>query len=126
MIAAFDLRDKRSARGPAAPVRAAPARVAPSQAARSQGAEARRRAHAGGGACAQAWRRHLIEEGLGGKRILITGSTGFLGKSLVEKLLRSLPSVGRINLGIRSSARRPALDRLDREVLSSPAFRRLK
>jgi fatty acyl-CoA reductase len=68
----------------------------------------------------------LIEEGLAGKTILITGSTGFLGKSLVEKLLRAVPSVGRINLGIRSSARRPAQQRLEREVLSSPAFKRLR
>jgi alcohol-forming fatty acyl-CoA reductase len=68
----------------------------------------------------------LIEEGLAGKTILITGSTGFLGKSLVEKLLRAVPSIARINLGIRSSARRPARERLEREVLSSPAFKRLK
>jgi fatty acyl-CoA reductase len=68
----------------------------------------------------------LIEEGIAGKTLLVTGSTGFLGKTIVEKCLRSLPSVGRINLAIRSSARRPARDRLQREVLASPAFRRLK
>jgi HAD superfamily hydrolase (TIGR01490 family) len=68
----------------------------------------------------------LIEEGLSGKTVLVTGSTGFLGKSIVEKCLRTLPGVRRIHLAIRSSARRPAADRLHREVLSSPAFRRLK
>jgi alcohol-forming fatty acyl-CoA reductase len=68
----------------------------------------------------------LIEEGLNGKTILVTGSTGFLGKSIVEKCLRTLPGVRRIHLAIRSSARRPAADRLQREVLASPAFRRLK
>src|SRR5256714_7574545 len=68
----------------------------------------------------------LIAEALKGKTILVTGSTGFLGKSLVEKCLRSIPDVARINLAIRSSARRPAAERLEREVLSSPAFRRLK
>ncbi|HET7420149.1 MAG TPA: HAD-IB family hydrolase [Candidatus Dormibacteraeota bacterium] len=68
----------------------------------------------------------MIREALKGKTILVTGSTGFLGKSIVEKLLRSIPEVGRINLAIRSSARRPAAERLEREVLSSPAFRRLK
>jgi len=68
----------------------------------------------------------LIEEGLRGKTVLVTGSTGFLGKSIVEKCLRTLPGVSRIHLAIRSSARRPARDRLEREVLSSPAFRRLK
>jgi len=68
----------------------------------------------------------VIAEALKGKTILVTGSTGFLGKSIVEKCLRSLPDVARINLAIRSSARRPASERLEREVLSSPAFKRLK
>jgi len=68
----------------------------------------------------------LIEEGLSGKTVLVTGSTGFLGKSIVEKCLRTLPDIRRIHLAIRSSARRPAAERLQREVLTSPAFRRLK
>jgi HAD superfamily hydrolase (TIGR01490 family) len=68
----------------------------------------------------------LIEEGLSGKTVLVTGSTGFLGKSIVEKCLRTLPDVRRVHLAIRSSARRQAADRLHREVLASPAFRRLK
>ena len=68
----------------------------------------------------------MIADALKGKTILVTGSTGFLGKSIVEKCLRSIPDIGRINLAIRSSARRPAAERLEREVLSSPAFRRLK
>jgi len=68
----------------------------------------------------------LIAEAFKGKTVLVTGSTGFLGKSIVEKCLRSIPEVGRINLAIRSSARRPAAERLEREVLSSPAFKRLK
>jgi fatty acyl-CoA reductase len=68
----------------------------------------------------------LIEEGLSGKTLLVTGSTGFLGKSIVEKCLRSLPGIRRLNLAVRASARRSAADRLEREVLASPAFRRLK
>ena len=68
----------------------------------------------------------MIADALKGKTILITGSTGFLGKSIVEKCLRSIPDIALINLAIRSSARRPAADRLEREVLSSPAFKRLK
>ncbi|HET7465804.1 MAG TPA: HAD-IB family hydrolase [Candidatus Dormibacteraeota bacterium] len=68
----------------------------------------------------------MIAEALKGKTILVTGTTGFLGKSIVEKTLRAVPEVGRINLAIRSSARRPAAERLEREVLSSPAFKRLK
>src|SRR6266516_7810196 len=68
----------------------------------------------------------MIAEALKGKTILVTGSTGFLGKSIVEKCLRSVPEIARIHLAIRSSARRPASERLEREVLSSPAFKRLK
>jgi HAD superfamily hydrolase (TIGR01490 family) len=68
----------------------------------------------------------VIAEALKGKTLLVTGSTGFLGKSIVEKCLRSIPDVARINLAIRSSPRRPASERLEREVLSSPAFKRLK
>ena len=68
----------------------------------------------------------LIREGLAGKSLFVTGSTGFLGKSIVEKCLRDLPELARISLGIRSSARRSARERLDREVLASPAFRPLK
>jgi alcohol-forming fatty acyl-CoA reductase len=68
----------------------------------------------------------LIEEGLSGKTLLVTGSTGFLGKSIVEKCLRTLPGIHRLNLAVRASARRSAADRLQREVLASPAFRRLK
>ncbi|GAC1659243.1 MAG: HAD-IB family hydrolase [Candidatus Dormibacteraceae bacterium] len=68
----------------------------------------------------------MISEGLAGKSILVTGSTGFLGKSIVEKMLRSVPEVGRINLAIRSSQRRSAAERLQREVLTSPAFKPLR
>jgi fatty acyl-CoA reductase len=68
----------------------------------------------------------VIADALKGKTILVTGSTGFLGKSIVEKCLRSIPDIKRINLAIRSSARRPASERLEREVLASPAFKRLK
>lgn len=68
----------------------------------------------------------LIREALRQKTICITGTTGFLGKSLVEKILRDIPEVGRIVIAIRDSARRPAAERLDREILASPAFRRLK
>jgi fatty acyl-CoA reductase len=33
----------------------------------------------------------VIAEALAGKRIAITGSTGFVGTALVERLLRSVP-----------------------------------
>ena len=42
-----------------------------------------------------------IAGGLRGERIFITGATGFLGKVLVEKLLWSVPEVGKLLLLIR-------------------------
>lgn len=36
-----------------------------------------------------------------GKNILITGATGFMGKVLIEKLLRTCKGVGRIYLMVR-------------------------
>ena len=33
----------------------------------------------------------MIRESLAGKRIAVTGATGFLGTALVERLLRSVP-----------------------------------
>lgn len=68
----------------------------------------------------------MVPEALAGKTLLVTGATGFLGKSVVEKALRALPDLRRIQLAIRPSARRPAGERLEREVLASAAFRRLR
>lgn len=43
-----------------------------------------------------------IAEFYSGKDILITGATGFMGKVLVEKLLRSCPTIGNIYIIVRS------------------------
>lgn len=42
-----------------------------------------------------------IPEWFSGKSILITGATGFMGKVLVEKLLRDCPDVSQLYLLIR-------------------------
>ena len=68
----------------------------------------------------------MIRDAISQKTVCVTGTTGFLGKSIVEKILRDIPDVGRVLVAIRSSARRPAPERLQREILSSTAFRRLK
>ena len=68
----------------------------------------------------------MIREAIAGKTICVTGTTGFLGKSVVEKLLRAVPEVRRIHLALRSSPRRPAEARVEREVLASPAFQRCR
>ena len=65
-----------------------------------------------------------IAASLDGKRIAITGTTGFLGTALVERLLRCTPGV-RLALLIRPG-RRGVQHRLEREILRNDAFDRLR
>ena len=65
-----------------------------------------------------------IAAALDGKRIAITGTTGFLGTALVERLLRSVPGC-RLVLMIRPG-RRGVQNRVDREILRNDAFDRLR
>lgn len=68
-----------------------------------------------------------IGERLAGQEILVTGVTGFLAKVFVEKLLRSVPAIGRLHLLIRprSDGMSPE-ERARREVFGSSAFDRLR
>ncbi|CAN7052124.1 fatty acyl-CoA reductase 6, chloroplastic isoform X1 [Brassica rapa] len=54
---------------------------------------------------------------LKGKTYLITGATGFLGKVLIEKLLRASPGIGKIFILIKSKDQESANKRLYDEVL---------
>ena len=47
------------------------------------------------------------------KDVFITGATGFMGKCLVEKLLRSVPELGRLFLLVRPKRGKPVKDRID-------------
>ncbi len=72
-----------------------------------------------------------ISEFLEGKTLFITGSTGFLAKGLVEKLLRHAPGIRRIYLLIRSSRQTDgriitAEQRLKRDIIDSSAFSALR
>ncbi|CAN8259669.1 unnamed protein product [Cochlearia groenlandica] len=73
-----------------------------------------------------------IKEGLGiisylqGKKFLITGSTGFLAKVLIEKVLRMAPDVGKIYLLIKAKNKEAAIERLKREVLDTELFNTLR
>lgn len=42
-----------------------------------------------------------ISEFYSGKNVLVTGATGYCGKVLVEKLLRSCESIGKIYILVR-------------------------
>jgi len=66
----------------------------------------------------------VLRESLEGKRIAITGATGFLGTALTERLLRCVPGC-EVALLIRPG-RRGAPDRVRREVLRNNCFERFR
>ena len=66
----------------------------------------------------------MIAESLSGRRIAITGATGFVGTALVERLLRSSPGC-ELFLIVRGG-RRGAASRVKREILNNDAFDRLR
>ncbi|KAM0871610.1 hypothetical protein ACQ4PT_039262 [Festuca glaucescens] len=61
-----------------------------------------------------------------GKNILITGSTGFLGKVLVEKILRVQPGVKKIFLLVRATDDGSAKRRIQTEVIGKEISQVLK
>ena len=72
-----------------------------------------------------------VAEFLRGKKLLVTGATGFLGQPLLEKILWSAPDVERIHVLIRP--KRPfggemlsSAERLEREIFPSSVFDRLR
>jgi nucleoside-diphosphate-sugar epimerase len=68
-----------------------------------------------------------IKEQWFGKRVLITGTTGFLGKVLIEKILRERLPVSKMVLLIRGNDRYPtARERFDHEIVTSTVFDRLR
>lgn len=48
-----------------------------------------------------------------GQHVLVTGATGFLGKILIEKLLRSCPEISTIYLVIRPKRGKTSQQRID-------------
>ena len=71
--------------------------------------------------------RQPIRQHLRGKTILLTGGTGFLGKVIVERLLRCAPDIGCIYLLIRTqrdpeAPPTPAATRFETEILTSAVF----
>lgn len=68
-----------------------------------------------------------VQAQLSGKRVLLTGATGFLGKVVLEKLLRSVPDLGAVELLIRDPGDgSTALERFFEEVATSSVFERLE
>ena len=54
-----------------------------------------------------------IQEFYAGQNIFITGGTGFVGKLLIEKLLRSCPGIGFIYLLVRPKKGKDSHQRID-------------
>ena len=67
-----------------------------------------------------------IARTLAGRRVLVTGATGFVGKVVIEKLLWSVPAIGKLVLLVRPGEGGSARERLHREILGSPPFARLR
>lgn len=67
----------------------------------------------------------MIRENLANKRIAVTGSTGFVGTALVERLLRAVPDCD-LMLLVRPSKRHDATERVRREIFKNDAFDRLR
>ena len=57
-----------------------------------------------------------------GKTILLSGTTGFVGKVILEKILRSLTDVKRIYVMVRPKKTVTIAQRLQSEILSSEIF----
>ncbi|XP_033211757.1 fatty acyl-CoA reductase wat-like [Belonocnema kinseyi] len=66
-----------------------------------------------------------LQEFYAGQKIFITGGTGFLGKILIEKLLRSCPSVSTIYLLVRPKKEKNIQNRMQ-ELFEDPIFQVLK
>ncbi len=67
-----------------------------------------------------------VRRAVQGKRLLVTGVTGFLGKVWLAHLLQNAPDVAEVIVLIRPKKGESASARLDRIIERSPAFRALR
>ncbi|XP_012485655.2 fatty acyl-CoA reductase 2, chloroplastic [Gossypium raimondii] len=69
-----------------------------------------------------------LQDGIGivkflrGKEFFITGSTGFLAKVLIEKILRTVPDVGKIFVLVKAKSKEAAMERLKTEIINAELF----
>jgi HAD superfamily hydrolase (TIGR01490 family) len=63
----------------------------------------------------------VIAESLAGRRVAVTGATGFLGTAVVERLLRCVPD-GEVVALVRPGRRVGAAERVRRDIVRNEAF----
>jgi hypothetical protein len=66
-----------------------------------------------------------MRQTLAGKRILLIGGTGFIGKVWLANLLTDLPEIGRIYLLVRHNRASTSVERFQRILEESPVFENL-
>jgi fatty acyl-CoA reductase len=67
-----------------------------------------------------------IQKMYAGKRVLMTGTTGFVGKCLLEKLLRDVPELDKVFILIRPKKNISPQQRAIDEIATSPIFNRIR
>ena len=63
-----------------------------------------------------------IPEFYSGRDVFISGGTGFMGKVLIEKLLRSCPTINRVFVLLRTKKGKSINERID-EIKNTPVNR---
>ena len=61
-----------------------------------------------------------------GKNVMLTGCTGFVGKVILEKLLRSCPEINKIYIMVRPKRNKMPMERVKNEILNSYVFSLVK
>lgn len=62
-----------------------------------------------------------IQDFFRGRNVLVTGGTGFMGKVLIEKLVRSCPDIGKICLLVRHKKGKDKASRI-KEILNAKVY----
>ena len=63
-----------------------------------------------------------VRKSLGGKRVMLIGVTGFIGKVWLANTLMDLPEIGKLYLLIRRQKSSPAQKRFEKMIEGSPVF----
>jgi fatty acyl-CoA reductase len=61
----------------------------------------------------------MIRDFYANKAVFLTGTTGFIGKVVLEKFISSLPEVRKIYVLVRPKKGTTALDRVRKDIFSS-------